>query len=199
MSDTAQETTTETETVVGGEEVKADEAPDTVLTSEPAVDTSTADPYESFELKLPEDSKVSQERASTIIADAKEQGLPPSAAEALIKNEDAVLKGVEVAQKKLVLDQRKEWVESLKKDPTWGGEKWNETVQLAKRGLEAHGDEEMKKFLGVTGLGDNPSVIKLFARLGKMAADDKLVRDGVKVRATERSYADILYGDSSKG
>lgn len=160
----------------------------------PKVEASVEVQYEKFELKMPDNSKVSTERASTILAEAKEQGLPPSVAQKLVDNEHSAVAEYEAAQGESLKSSRAEWIETLKKDPAWGGEKWNETVQLAKRGLEAHGDDEMKKFLGSSGLGDHHAVIKHFARLGKLAAEDTLVRTGVKTKdGGDRNLADILY------
>lgn len=165
----------------------------------PAPKAPDVDLYKDFTAEIPEGSKVTQERADKLVSDAKENNLPPDVAQKMIANEHEALAQAEDVQRQALLDQRVEWVDTLKNDPAWGGEKWNETVEMAKRGLEVHGDDDIKKFLGASGLGDHFAVIKLFARLGKMAADDTLVRSGVTVKATERSTADILYGDKKKG
>jgi hypothetical protein len=193
-SDTAQETP-EAEsnkpsdavgTVIGGETESAD--------SVEVAAKEQADPYEGFEAALPEDSKISAERMSEIVSQAKERGLPPNVAQELINAEHQAIARQELAQANMLQEKRKEWVNALKSDPVYGGDNWNATVQLAKRGVQLYADDEMKNLLGASGLGDHHTVIKHFARLGKKASEAELVLGASRPAPVKKSIEEILYG-----
>ncbi len=64
--------------------------------------------------------------------------------------------------------------EALDKFKTELGDQYEANLGLAKQGLNAMGDDsdEFKAMLDDTGLGDNPAVIKLFAKVGELLQED---------------------------
>uniref|UniRef100_UPI0006853532 hypothetical protein n=1 Tax=Pleomorphomonas oryzae TaxID=261934 RepID=UPI0006853532 len=65
------------------------------------------------------------------------------------------------------------WVETAKKDPEIGGEKWNASVETAQRALAQFGTPELNAFLVTSGGGNHPEVIRFMARIGAAVADDQ--------------------------
>lgn len=90
------------------------------------------------------------------------------------------------------LKVREEWVDSLKKDPDFGGEKFKETIGRAKRTATKFGSPELLGFLDDTGYGDNAELLKLFARVDKALGEDITV-DGGPSGLTGKSMAEIMY------
>lgn len=97
-----------------------------------------------------------------------------------------------------------EWQTKLKADKEFGGDKFSETVQRAKRALDKFGaqDEDLMTVIkpiakGGMGLGNNPGVIRLLARFDKATSEDAFV-DGDTSGKDNRPAADILYPNQGK-
>lgn len=84
------------------------------------------------------------------------------------------------------------WESSIKEDPNFGGPKFDETMERAKRVLNEHGNDALKTFLEETRFGSNPDLIKLLAKIDQKMGEDKLV-DGKPSGVQEKSAAEILY------
>ena len=75
----------------------------------------------------------------------------------------------ELNQQQNGLSVQKEEIEnSLKKE--WGFD-YDKNIRSAQRALQVYGDEDIKQLMN-TEVGNNPAVIKLFARLGKEVTED---------------------------
>ena len=69
--------------------------------------------------------------------------------------------------------QRQEWKGEMKQDPEFGGDKFDASCLAAKKALAAFDSSgEVRRMLADTGYGDNPAVIRVFARIGKAMAED---------------------------
>ena len=62
------------------------------------------------------------------------------------------------------------WVESLKKE---FGKAYNERVELASRAVDTYGDGDLKEWLDNSGMGNNPMMVKLFAKIGEGIAEGR--------------------------
>lgn len=87
---------------------------------------------------------------------------------------------------------RDEWINNLKKDPDFGGEKFNETIERAKRAVNKFGSKDLLQFLDKSGYGDNAELLKMFARVDRLVGEDKLV-DGKPSGFRPKSSAEVLY------
>jgi len=63
-----------------------------------------------------------------------------------------------------------EWVDSLKKE---FGKAYNERVELASRAVDTYGDGDLKQWLDQSGMGNNPMMVKLFAKIGEGIAEGR--------------------------
>lgn len=68
-------------------------------------------------------------------------------------------------------NQVSEWETLARKDKDIGGDKFDQNVAIAVKGLEKFGSPELKALLNQTGLGSHPEVIKTFHRVGKLISD----------------------------
>lgn len=76
------------------------------------------------------------------------------------------------------------------------GTEWNETVRLS-RGALTHfdGDGKLREFLRVTGAGQIPLIIDLFAQVGKILDEDGLIKGDADPTAQPKSQAKIMFPD----
>lgn len=72
-------------------------------------------------------------------------------------------------------DKSEEWTEALKKE---FGDKFEENTALAARAAKMFGDAETLKWLNESGLGNHPSLVKMFANIGNLLKEDKAFADG---------------------
>ena len=66
--------------------------------------------------------------------------------------------------------QSAEWVNSLKKE---FGKAYNERIELASRAVDTYGDGQLKEWLDNSGMGNNPMMVKLFAKIGEGIAEGR--------------------------
>lgn len=71
--------------------------------------------------------------------------------------------------------QVSEWETAARKDETIGGDKFDENVAVALKGLEAVGDADVKRLLNDSGFGSHPSFVKMFHKIGSLVKDDDIV------------------------
>lgn len=79
-----------------------------------------------------------------------------------------------------------EWVSQLKQEY---GSAFENRVEIAKRAVDAFGGQELKDLLNKSGLGNNPTVVKMFAKIGANLLEDQLIESDYK-RAVGLSPAD---------
>ena len=63
------------------------------------------------------------------------------------------------------------WVDEIKADAEYGGAKFETTVVNAAKAIDAFGGAELRKALDVLHGGNNPTLIKAFAAIGKAMGD----------------------------
>jgi hypothetical protein len=93
-------------------------------------------------------------------------------------------------------ETREGWVTDLKSDKEFGGEKFDDTIVRAKRALGKYGSDNLTKFLGESGYGDNNELVKMLARFDKATSEDSAV-DGDEGKQAV-SAADALYPNQGK-
>lgn len=101
--------------------------------------------------------------------------------------------------------QRKEWLDSAKAAEDIGGAKWDATMHLAAKGLDALGFVKADKAnnveahpfrlaLEATGFGNHPDMIRMAAKLGELVSEDgDFVRADASSPAAKGDVAKRLY------
>lgn len=127
-----------------------------------------------YEMKAPEAIK-DEKFLSAFKEQALKAGVLPSQAEKLLNW------SVEnsVASQKAMADQREQAqakaIDGLKAE--WG-EGWDRKVGAAKAGVEWAGGEDLRQYLAKTGLGNDPVVIKMMAKVGEALTEGKVRGEG---------------------
>lgn len=165
--------------------------------TEPAAAVKPAE-FKADALTLPEGSLMDAKATETLASFSKEHGLSEKQAQASLERESAALSAyVENATKSMEAESVK-WVEDIKKDTEFGGDKFNQTAESAKRFVTRFGDPEFQKALTDTGFGNHPGLVKMLARAARAMGDDKLVMPGAQPSTTPKSAEDIMYGGDKK-
>lgn len=101
--------------------------------------------------------------------------------------------------------QRKEWLDSAKAADDIGGAKWDATMHMAAKGLDALGFVKADKDRNVeahpfrlvlesTGFGNNPDMIRMAAKLGELVSEDgDFVRADASAPGAKGDVAKRLY------
>lgn len=81
------------------------------------------------------------------------------------------------AQKDQYETQVKEWDTAARSDKEYGGDNFDANVALAKKALEAFGNDELTQILDASGLGSHPEVIRAFVKVGRTIQESDVVGD----------------------
>lgn len=131
------------------------------------------------------------------------EGVDPESVKKVVEGCKLLGMSKEVSQK--VLDKRvqemrafeqkqRDWRDELATDKEFGGVHYGETVALARKALSAFDPTgAIRKLLDDSGHGNNPEVIKAFARAGRAMGEDVVISG--KGGAADRPLADRLYND----
>lgn len=88
--------------------------------------------------------------------------------------------------------QGKAWIEEFKADKDFGGDKFDSSVAEAQKALATFDEGgTVRAMLAETGYGNNPEVLKIFARVGKALGEDKL--PGMSGGAADKPLEDRFY------
>lgn len=151
-----------------------------------------------YDLKLPEGSQLGADAVEKISSFAKEKGLSNEQAQAILEHEDEAVSSFAEYQKQQYEQTRNAWVEEVKNNKEYGGEKLNESLAHAKRVLEKYDPTgALRKALNDTGYGDFPPLVEFFVKLGRSSSEDKLVTSGTQGTGN-KSIEDIFYGNKEK-
>jgi flagellar biosynthesis GTPase FlhF len=151
---------------------------------------------EKYDLKLPENAQIKADQLEKIAQYAKEQGFSQEQAQKYLERENQVLSEFQQAQQDGLKTQTKAWVESAQADKEYGGEKFKENLELARRALSKFAPQEFVKVLDETGLGNHPELIRTFFRIGNSMKDDRIVNPGAQ-NSAGKTAAEVLYGGAS--
>lgn len=146
------------------------------------------------ELKLPEGTLLKPETVEQIKSLAKEKNLSSEVAQELLNREHLALDSFHKQQVDLVEKTKQVWAEESKKDAEIGGESFGRNLELAKRALEKFATPKFIQEIDSSGYGNHPEVIRIFARIGKMIANDTLVMANSHGVGNAKSLEDVFYG-----
>lgn len=172
-----QQTTTTTEQV-NNEQVPAQAQPDTEI---------------KYDLKLAEGAMLDQAYVEQFSQFAKENKLTQEMAQGFLNREQNLLNSYVQKQQQEFEATQKAWVAEIEKDPEIGGEKLKENVELAHRALKQFGSEKFLSELEQTGYGNHPELVRVFAKIGQLIKEDKMVSPNANSGGT-RTLEDVFYG-----
>lgn len=148
---------------------------------------------EKYDLKLDDGAVLDSAYLEQFSQFAKEKKFTQEQAQEFLSRENALLSGFVQKQQQEFEAMQKAWVDEVKKDSEIGGEKFNESVELAHRALKQFGSEKFLNELESTGYGNHPELVRVFAKIGQLLKDDKMVSPNSNNGGT-KSLEEIFYG-----
>jgi hypothetical protein len=201
-ADTAQATTeaaseqADTATLPVKEEPNQDSPDKTVLTGEGAAEKGKDVVPEKYDIKLPDDSLLDDGAVERIAAEARKQGLSNEQAQAFTDAQSAAVAEFADAEKARIKEIAEGWKAKAESDPEVGGDGFKQNSELALRVVNRFGNEEFKKALEETGLGNHPDLFRFVVKIGKAMSEDQLVFPGAE-QPKEKSAEETFYGQST--
>lgn len=156
------------------EDEKKEEVKDESDKDEADTEKADGDDKEYDSLDAPDDSLLNDADMERILARAKEEGLSKEAAQKYVDIAQETLKENQSSLDQAHSDLSEQWVDNAKADKEIGGEKFEESVSMANKALKKFGTEDLFKSLDETKFGNNPEVVRVFARIGKAMSPDSL-------------------------
>lgn len=146
-------------------------------------DASKVEVPEAYEIKVSEGYELSPEVMETITPLFKKHNISKEGAQELAEAHMEIMRKQSAAAEQFRSNLIKGWVDEIKKDPEFGGAKFDENMALARRGLRAinppgEGKSALNELLEMSGMGNNPEIIKAFARVGKLVKEDSILDKG---------------------
>lgn len=99
-------------------------------------------------------------------------------------------------------NRNKEWLESSKKDPSIGGDRWDGTISASQQAISLYGGTkaqqlETSKLFQDTGVENHPALLRLLSNITKVAAKEGAPVSSTSVPAQKQGIAQAMYGKTS--
>jgi hypothetical protein len=179
-------------TALGG---KADEA------KEGETEGTTVEVPEAYDLTAPEGFTLDPEAVAAATPVFKELGLSNEQADKLMPvAADFAKRIVDQRDQQIIgtiAEQRKSWLEEAKADKEIGGQNWDASLGTAAKALDQLGfpkGSPFRNILDESGLGNNPEMIRAFARVGKAIGEDTDLVRGSQNASVKPTDEELFYG-----
>lgn len=133
---------------------------------------------DSYDLKAPEGSELNKEELDHWTPIFKDAGLSNEQAQTIADAALPYINEVVQQQQQSVIDQynaaQEQQLNELKADKEFGGANWDKTTQEAQNAIRQFGGEDFTQFVTDMGLGNNATLIKVFAKVGRAIGDTQL-------------------------
>ncbi len=177
----ATEDGTEPSTIAGGSDEEAsegDKTPETVT-------------YEDF--TVPEGMQLDEGMLEKFTPIAGRLGLDQEAAQEIVSLYAGAVEAGAKESDAAFKTQQEAWVNEITEDADFGEQKFAETQRLNRRLVAKYGGKELQDALNVSGLGNHPALVKMFARIGALFSEDSLVVGGDAPTGPETTMAQRFY------
>jgi hypothetical protein len=141
------------------------------------------------EFTMPEDMAVDKELLDKAVPLFKEMNLSKEQAQKLVDFQAKQM----VSQVEAHNARVQTWTDAVKADKELGGDNFDKTVGIARKGIEKVGSPELMKLMDEYGIGSHPEVVRAFYKIGKMTTEDN-PESGSSVSNSNKSIVDRLYG-----
>jgi hypothetical protein len=158
---------------------------------------AAAPAYNDF--KLPEGITVDGEALKSASALFADSGLSQEQAQKFIDLAASREKAHAEASVRAFADLQTRWVSEIKADPEIGGDKLGASIASAARAIDRLAIPGLREALDLTGAGNNPAIVKAFARIGQMISEDRFQPGNGAPPAATKSPAEVIYGAQPKG
>lgn len=160
------------------------------------------EPPEAYELTAPEGfDKLDPEAVAVATPVFKELGLSNEQAQKLMPVAGEFAKRIVADRDQQIIgtiaEQRKSWLEEAKADKEIGGQNWDASLGLAAKALDQLGfpkGSPLRNILDESGLGNQPEMIRAFARVGKAIGEDTDLARGSQNASVKPTDEELFYG-----
>lgn len=128
-----------------------------------------------YDLKLPKDSHMDPAAVDKFASFAKERGLTNEQAQAVLEANHEERKALIESGMSQLKSQNAEWLKALKDDKEFGGDKFSENADYAKKAFDRFDkDGQLRKALIEGHLDNHPGLVKFVTAIGKAFREDKV-------------------------
>lgn len=149
--------------------------------------------YDDF--SLPDGVELSTDTLDQAKTVFKELGLNQEQAQKLVDIQSGFVEKMAENQINAYNQQLEQWTSQSKNDAEFGGEKFEQSVAVAKLAVDKFGSEQFQEVLRDYGLGSHPEVIRFMVNVGKSLSED-IPPDGGSVPIQGKSRSDIMYSQN---
>ena len=150
--------------------------------------------YETF--TLPKGMEVDNKALESFVPLAKDLNLSQAQAQKVVDYEVQRVAEFTKTQEEAWQSMQEGWRTSTKSDKEIGGPAFDQSLAAAKKFLGAYGTSELIEALDATGMGNNPELIRTFARAGKAMGEDTMAIGGSS--NASKNPEDVLYPNQGK-
>lgn len=161
-----------------------------------AGDGSTTAPDSYADFTLPEGVELDAAVLESAAPVMKEAGLTQEQSQKFV---DWYAKQVQAGAEKQVeaFNQlTSQWKTDSENDKDFGGDKFEESVGLARSAIDKFGTPGLKQLLSDHGVGNHPEVVRFMVRVGQLTKEDNPGSGGDQA-SEKKDHADILYPKKS--
>lgn len=151
---------------------------------------------EKYELEMPQESLLGDDHVKDVEKFAREHKMSNKQAQQLLDRDAKITENFLKSQVEDHQIRVDDWKKEIEADPEYGGDKYNDTVVLAKSAVDKFGSQAFKDLLKNSGYGNHPEVVKIFAEIGREIQSDTFVHRNTLSAPKDRPIEDIFYGDS---
>ncbi len=131
---------------------------------------TTPDTYADF--AMPEGVTVDSALLTEATPLFKELGLSQDQAQKLVDFQAKQVQAGSARQVDTFNQLMNDWQELSKNDKEFGGDKFEESVGVARAAIDKFGTPELKQLLEEHGVGNHPEVIRLLVKVGRLTSED---------------------------
>lgn len=147
---------------------------------------------EAYTLTAPEGTALDASVVTKFSEVAKALDLSQTAAQKIV---ESLAPTIAAANAERIATYRADLVAQVKADKDLGGDKLDENLAVANRGLKAYGSPALRTLLNTSGLGDHPEVLRLLFKVGQSISEDgKVFTGGSQPTNAEKTAAQRMYG-----
>jgi len=125
----------------------------------------------------------------------KELGLTQEQAQKLVDFQAKQVQAREQAQGDAFNQLMDDWKKQSLGDKEFGGDKFEQSIGVARSALDKFGTPELKTLLEEHGVGNHPEVIRFMVKVGQLTREDN-PGAGAQAPSEKRDRASILYGNN---
>jgi hypothetical protein len=155
--------------------------------------TVTQDTYADF--NVPEGATIDEKVLGEATSLFKDAGLNQEQAQKFIDLHAGLVQAGSTGQVEAFDQMKNDWREQSASDKEFGGDKFDESVGLARTAIEKFGTPGLSEILSDTGLGNHPEVIRFMTRVGELTKED--VPGNGNPSAAKKDHVSILYPKKS--